>query len=282
MSFVWPLAFLLFLPMTGLIWLSRTSRFAIVARLPGAWSRVVAPRFRAIVAAQSDIAAAASPTLSIVLGILIITALTRPGLDVREPDDFATLGGRVVVLDVGADLARHWQFLDALHQADPATATAVVAVTGDAYRITPFTTDKAHTDRYVRVLTADMMPRPGQNPHLGLARAERLLEDGGYLVRQVIFLSARQPPDQTVAVPEAKARRVVVSLDDAHDWGDWAEAQRADYDGPDAASDITADHIAATWAAARAELPDARFEITPFLIALAALLWLIKFRRRAE
>ncbi len=282
MSFVTPLAFLLLIPMTALIWLSRTSRFAIVARLPGAWSRVVAAKFRGIVAAQSDIAAASSPWLSILLGALIITALTRPGLDIREPDDFATLGGRVVVLDVGADLARHWQFLDALHQADPATATAVVAVSGDAYRVTPFTTDKAHTDRYVRVLDASMMPRPGQNPHLGLARAERLLEDGGYLVRQVVFLSARKPPDQTVEAPVSGAQRIVVSLDDKNDWTDWAEAQRAEYVDTSAVTDIIADHTAATWAAARSELPGARFEITPGLVALAALLWLIKFRRRAE
>lgn len=282
MSFVAPLAFLLLIPMVVLIWLSRTSRFNIGARLPGAWARVVAPRFRGIVASQSDLAAASSPALSIVLGALIITAITRPGLDVREPEDFATLGGRVVVLDVGADLAHHWQFLDALHQADPATAMAVVAVSGDAYRVTPFTTDKAHTNRYTRVLDASMMPRPGQNPHLGIARAERLLEDGGYLVRQVVFLSARRPPDQAVAVPASDAHRVVVSLDDAQDWGAWAEVQGAEHVGASAVSDITADHTAATWAAARAELPDARFEITPILVAIAALLWLLTFRRRAE
>lgn len=282
MSFVAPLAFLLFIPLAALIWLSRSSRFSIGSRLPGAWARVVTPRFRGVVAAQSDIAAASSPLVALALGALIITAITRPGLDVRDPEDFATLGGRVVVLDVGADLARHWQFLDALHQADPATALAVVAVSGDAYRVTPFTTDKAHTDRYVRVLDASMMPRPGQNPHLGVARAERLLEDGGYLVRQVVFLSARMPPDQAVAVPLSDAQRVVVSLDDARDWGVWAEAQGAEHRDASAVSDIAADLAAATWAAARSELPDARFEITPFLVALAALLWLLKFRRRAE
>ncbi len=282
MSFVSPMAFALLIPLGALFWVVRAPRFNAAAQLPGAWARAVAPAFRAIVAQRSEVAAAAAPWLTLCLGILVAIALTRPGLDVRDPDDFATLGGRVVVLDVGADLARHRQFLTALHRADPSTATAIVAVSGDAYRVTPFTTDKAHIDRYVRVLTADMMPRPGQQPHLGLARAERLLEDGGYVARQVVFLSARRAPEKVIAVPKTTADRIVVDLDDGNDWATWAEAQEAETAVRDAIEDIVSDLASSARAAARAELPDARFELTTPLIALTALLWLFKFRRRAE
>lgn len=282
MSFAAPIALFLLAPLAVLIGLSRSSRISVMARLPGAWARVVAPDFRSIVAARSDTAVAAFSPSSILLGVLIVVALARPGLDTAEPEDFATLSGRVVVMDVGADLARHRQFLDDLHRADPSTAIAVVAVSGDAYRITPFTADKAYLDRYVRVLNADVMPRSGHRPHLGIARAEQLLDQAGYLVRQIVFLTARTPPEQTIAIPGTDTRRALVNLDETHGWDDWASEQGADVAKRGAAADIAADLSAAALKAARSELPAARLEITPFLVMLAAALWLLKFRRRAE
>lgn len=280
MSFAAPFALCLLIPFAALIWVSRRFGPGPGTSLPGAWARVVGPRFRRTVAARSDIAAAKAPWRAVGIGTLVIAALARPGLDVRQAEDFATVAGRVVVLDVGADLARHRQFLNGLIRTDPDTVLAVVAVSGDAYRITPFTTDGAHTDRYARVLEQDMMPRPGLKPHIGLARAERILEDGGFLVRQIVFLSARRPPDSVVPVPDTGADRIVVGLDPAQNWEEWAQAQNARHLGPGDYGDIAADLSAAARAAARSELPAARFEITPGLVLLAAFLWLPTFRRR--
>ena len=128
---------------------------------------------------------AATPVLCFVLALLVVFALSRPGLDVEDDDTFATLAGRVVILDVGSDLTRHRHVLDDLYRADPGVSTALVAVSGDAYRIVPFTTDKAQIDRYLRVLSTDIMPRPGQNAHLGLALAEQML------ARMLVFRFAR-------------------------------------------------------------------------------------------
>lgn len=282
MSFIAPLAFALLIPLGAIFWASRAPRFNAAALLPGTWGAVVAPRFRAIVSGQSRLSAAKAPFLTLGLAALVALSLTRPGLDLQDPEAFSGVGGRVVVMDIGADLSRHRQFLDQLHGADRMTSTAVVAVSGDAYRVTPFTTDRAHIDRYVRVLSADMMPRPGQQPHLGLAHAERLLDEAGYLVRQVVFLSKRPAPPEIVTVPIANADRIVVDLGDGTSWRDWAEAQQAEMMGRDQVSALASDFTAATRAAARAELPDARFDLTPMLIALAALLFLLKFRRRED
>ena len=282
MSFLAPLALALLIPLGAIFWMSRTPRFNAAALLPGTWGAVVAPRFRAIVAGQSRLAAAQAPFLTLTVAILVAMSLTRPGLDLQDPEGFSGVGGRVVVMDIGADLTRHRQFLDQLHGADRMTSTAIVAVSGDAYRVTPFTTDQAYIDRYVRVLSADMMPRPGQQPHLGLANAERLLDEAGFLVRQVIFLSKRPAPPDIVAVPTASADRIVIDLSDGTSWRDWAEAQQAEIVGRDAIAPLTSNFTAATRAAARAELPDARFDLTPLLITLATALFLLKFRRREE
>ena len=281
MSFAAPFSLLLALPFTALFFLRRSPRFNAAGQLPGAWSRVVAPAFRRVVRAHGR-DRTFPPVVTFLAGLLLILALGRPGVDLKSSDDFASLGARVVVIDVGADLTRHRQFIDNLHLADPATATALVAVAGDAYRITPFTSDKSYIDRYVRVLNAEMMPRSGQRPHLGLAQAERLLEQSGYLVRQVIFLSARPAPDEAVDVPSVGIERIFVDLNDGGDWRAWAAAQGADIVARDAVRGIVDDFSSATRAAARAALPDAVFELRTPLIGFAALLFLLKFRRRLE
>ena len=281
MSFAAPFALLLLVPFTALFALRRSPRFNTAAQLPGAWARVVAPEFRRAVTSQSD-GRPFSELLTFLAGVLLIVALGRPGVDLKDADDYASLGGRVIVIDVGADLARHRQFVSALREADPTTATAIVAVAGDAYRITPFTSDRTHIDRYVRVLNADMMPRPGQKPHLGLALAERLLEQGGYLVKQVIFLSARAAPEAPVGVPAVRTGRIVVDLGDGDTWRDWAAAQEADLAGRGAIGGIVEDFSAVTRAAARTELPDAAMDLKAPLIGLAAILFVFTFRRRSE
>ena len=281
MSFAAPIMLLPAIPFTVLFFLCRSPRFNAAAQLPGAWSRVVAPEFRRAVSAQAQGRAFPS-LLTFIAGLLLITALGRPGADLKSSEDYASLGGRVVVIDVGADLTRHRQFIDSLHMADQATATAIVAVAGDAYRITPFTSDKSYIDRYVRVLNADMMPRSGHRPHLGLAQAERLLERSGYLVQQIIFLSARAAPGELVEVPQVGIERIVVDLADGDSWRSWASAQSAGIAGRDRVREIVDEFSSATQAAARTELPDAEFELRTPLIGLAALLFLFKFRRRLE
>ena len=122
MSFIAPLALLLIVPFAALFFLCQSPRFNVAAHLPGAWARVVAPEFRRAIMAQSQ-RKGLPQLLTFLAGVLLIIALARPGVDLGEPEDFASLGGRVVVIDVGGDLARHRQFIGALKQADPVTAT---------------------------------------------------------------------------------------------------------------------------------------------------------------
>ena len=282
MSFALPYALLLLAPLAALGALAGLGHGSWTTRLPGTWQQIVSPDLRPLIALRSRLSETRAPVLVFALAVLLIAALARPGFDSETQDDFANLAGRVVVLDVGTDLARHRHALDALHRTDPQVATAVVAVAGDAYRIVPFTTDKTQIDRYVRVLTNEMMPEPGQRPHLGLARAEQILQNAGYPVRQIVLLSARHAPDRIVDIPGSDSLRFVVHLDDSLDWSAWASAQDATALGRGELQDITDRLERETRRVVRAELPNARTELTAPIIAFAALLWLLLFRRRTS
>lgn len=281
MSFATPLALILLVPLLVLLVLSATRSHGWAGRLPGTWDRVVAPTLKRHVAVHSNLGKAGAPVLAIGLAALVVLALARPGVDADDPRDIVTLGGRVIVLDVGEDLAGHQLFIDALHDADPAIATAIIAVAGDAYRIVPFTTDKAQIDRYVQVLSADMMPAPGNRPHLGIARAEKILLDAGYLVRQIVLVTAKRPPEQSVAISQTETQRIVVPLFNPAIWQDWADTQHSTLADRESVSDIAETLADAIRAAARSELPATRLDLATILIGITALLWLLLFRRRA-
>lgn len=281
MTFVLPFVLLLLLPLVGGFVLAKSAGQGRIGRLPGAWQQAVASGLRGYIAQQSKLTQTGTPILCFGTAVLVIVALSRPGLDTDSAQEYTTLAGRVIILDVGADLTRHRHFVDDLHHADSQVSTSVIASSGDTYRIIPFTTDKSQIDRYVRVLNAKMIPMPGQSPHLALAQAERLLSDAGYIVRQVVLVTARHGPEQVIEIPLGRSDRFVVPLITDEAWTGWAAAQHAAVLNDDAVADLTQSLRQEAVAAARSELPSARTEFTTFLIALAALPWLLMFRRRA-
>lgn len=281
MTFVLPFVLLLLLPLVGGGVLAKSAGQGRFSRLPGAWQQAVASGLRGYIAQQSKLTQTGTPILCFGTAVLVIVALSRPGLDTDSAQEYTTLAGRVIILDVGADLTRHRHFVDDLHHADSQVSTSVIASSGDTYRIIPFTTDKSQIDRYVRVLNANMIPMPGQSPHLALAQAERLLSDAGYIVRQVVLVTARHGPEQVIEIPLGRSDRFVVPLITDEAWTGWAAAQHAAVLNDDAVADLTQSLRQEAVAAARSELPSARTEFTTLLIALAALPWLLMFRRRA-
>lgn len=278
MSFAVPIALILLVPLCMAGLLTGSARLGWAGRLPGMWDRAVAKPLKAHLARHSSLGRAAPPVLTLLIAAVLILALARPGIEVKRPQDFATLAGRVVVMDMGSDMAEHRLFVDALFRSGPA-ATAIVAVAGDAYRIVPFTTDWQQIDRYLRVLRADVMPEPGRRPHLGLARAERILENADYIVRQVVLVTAKPPPEIIVEVPDSGAQRVVVALRHGEAWAPWATSWGADLLAGTDTDAIAAALDDAAKTAARTELPGARTDLSSLLLGLAAALSLLLFRR---
>lgn len=282
MTFAMPLALLLLVPLVAAGVLAHATVTGWAGRLPGAWDRVVTQTLKPFIAERSRIGSHGAPLLCLVIGALLISALSRPGGDADNAEAFATLSGRVIVIDVGADLALHRHVIDTFFETDPDVPTAIVLTSGDAYRIVPFTTDKAQIDRYIRVVDASMMPEPGRRPHLGIVQAEQTLARAGILVRQIVLLSALPAPTDVVEIPPTKSDRIVIALGNAPGWEKWAKDQNADLRSDADVGEIASRLTAAARDVAIAELPEVRVEFTTILIGFAALLWLGLFRRRHE
>lgn len=282
MTFSLPLALILLVPLAGAGFVAASARLGWAARLPGMWAHVVAAQLQPHIARHSGLTLAGAPWLCLGIAAMLVVALSRPSTSSGDAQGYANLAGRVVVIDVGENLARHQIFMDALFDASTVVPTALVAVSGDAYRIVPFTTDKAQIDRYVRVLNVGMMPEPGYRPHLGLARAERILERAGYLVRQIVIVSGTAPPERIVDVPETEATRIIVPLEHAGQWAGWAESWGATIIAKDEPEKIANRLDEAARRTAASELPQSRIDLSIIFLMLAGGLWLLLFRRRAS
>ncbi|MEM7270503.1 MAG: VWA domain-containing protein [Pseudomonadota bacterium] len=278
MSVIFPIALVLLLPLAALAWAMTRSDVVGAGRLPGAWERLISPPLRSYIADRAAIVKSAAPTLCLAIAALIAVALARPGLITETKPDYANIVGRVVVIDVAAGLPPQTVYVNALLEASPHIPTALIASAGESYLIAPFTTDPKQITRYLNAIRPEMMPLAGRRPHLGLALAERTLDEAGLLVRQIIVTSAGDPPP-IVGVAASDTLRHVVGAGGAG-WRDYADAYQADLGDADPAPTITAIEEAAR-AAVEASLPGARTELTPWLIGGTLLLLLPLFRRRS-
>lgn len=278
MSAAIPLYLLLLIPLAGAAW-ALTRRMGPAAnRLPGGWNALVAPQLKAYLAQRSAARRNRMPILLLGVAAVIVLALTRPGFHHGRELDLTGVAGRVIVMDATTDIARQALFLRELQDATPRVPTAVIAAAGDAYVIAPFTTDPAQIHRYLNVLVPDMMPGEGRRLHLGLARAEALLNRAGYLAGQVI-LTAEAPPPAPVPIAPSESLRVVVALGQG-DWSAFADSYGAALRDGAAAARASNDLIELAETAARDSLPGARLDLSPWLIGGAMALWLVLFRRR--
>lgn len=274
MSFSAPYTLALFAP---LAWAALTLwRGAGAAALPGGWSAWIAPELAGHLARRAGLRASGDLWVALAIAGLLIAAAAGPGIP-NGAGGAANLSGRVLVVDATADLPRQRVFITGLAAASPDAPTALIAVAGDAYRLTPFTDDPAQISRYLSALSPDLMPAPGRRLHLGLAEAERALAEAGVLAGQIVLISAAPPPEALAGVGETTTPRLIAPLGP----GDWSEAARvfgAEIETRPSAIAAQLDRALRRVKATR--IPDARWDLRPILLAAAALLWLVLFRRR--
>ena len=283
MSFGLPIALLLLLPLTAagaLIW--RHGDVAVAA-LPGHWRRLVEPRLRAYLG--RGIAEGRNPQLALCLAVLtvLVVALSRPALDSAQAPDYGNLTGRVVVLDLSgaANVTDERLFVQRLIEESPEVPTALVAVAADAFDVVPLTTDGSYLLRYLQVVEPELMPRTGRALNLGLAHAQSVLTAAGIVAGQVVLVSGGEPPRNSPIAPTTQALRdIVVPEARMPAWADYATASGARLDGLADVPRIVAELNEAVDALTRTRTKDQRFDLTPWLIGLAMLLWLGLFRRR--
>jgi len=277
-----PLVLFLLVPaLAAFAWLARHGD-RYLARLPGDWERLVVPSLRATVGRAATQGAAPQLLGFLTLWAVLVIAIARPAWKLEEVADFANIAGRVIAMDLGGGADIHSQRLAAatLIDSTPDVPTALVVGTGDAFNVVPLTTDRNFLDRYLNVIAPDVMPLDGQAIPLTVAHSEAILTRAGVVVGQVILLVGGEPP-----VPAAKyfarwSRVLATDPETRDDWRGYANylgARLVSYDDLTPATDDLARQIErAQHRGDRAAVHD----LTPYLLAIAALLWLTLFRRR--
>lgn len=256
--------------------------------LPGSWQRLVSPEMRTIVAGQvrvthDRLATLTTAALWLVLGL----ALAGPVLQAEPSAAVSNLAGRVVVVDLsdadGAAAVRSMATSVAAGQTG--IPVALVAATGDAFDVVPFTTDLQHFERYLAVLEPALMPVGGHEPHRAFAHAEAMLVRAGMIAGQVVLVTSAtavpsrklardrwlraivhvtpgsQPPPAIRALADETNATLVMATDSATLDRQLAQTVSSLVDGSPEFSGQT--------------------PLRPWLVGLAGLLWLLLFRRPA-
>ena len=283
MSFGVPAALLLLLPVAAAGVVFRRSDDLVGILLPGQWRRVVEPRLRRFMAGSISGKRWGQLALCLITLAIVTLALARPHLDSVNQPDFGNLSGRVLVLDASgsADLGQQRLFSQNLIETSSDTPTALVAVAGDAFDVVPLTTDQRYLQRYLQVISPELMPAQGRAIELGLAHAGSILNDAGVVAGQVVLVTGGEPVAAgTTTLPDKIVRTVVVPDPELAAWREYATESGSQLAGTDEISRVIAWLDEATDRHGWDRLRAARLDLTPILIGIAMVLWLGLSRRR--
>ena len=177
----YPLVLFLLVPaIAAFAWLVRRGDLYL-ARLPGDWERLVKPALRNIVGREATQGGAPQLLSFFVLWVVLVTAISRPVWKLEDAANFPNIAGRVIAMDLGGGADIHSQRLAAAALLDsaPDVPTALVVGSGDAFNVVPLTTDRDFMNRYLNVITPDVMPLEGQALPVTVAHSEAILTRAG-------------------------------------------------------------------------------------------------------
>ncbi len=260
-------------------------------QLPGGWRRAIQGDLQSYLA--TTVQRARSPLRRVALFALWLIlggALATITLGQIETPKLRNLDARIVVIDLGIPEIAEDRVAAARYLIDTSDTvpTAVVAVTEHAFDVVPLTRDDAHIDRYLQVLTKDVMPVEGRSLALGIERAVALLDRAGIQARQITVFTGGMPPAiGRFQKPERTQDHniwLVVPERAKPAWQNFAsdfDATLIDDQGTTAVHDDFEKRRQE--AAVKAVSIRERQDITPWLIALLLPLWLaLYFRRQQE
>ena len=163
--------------------------------------------------------------------------------------------------------------------ADPRVPTALVVATAEAFGIVPFTTDRAHLDRYLQVIRPEIMPVSGRAPGIAITQAESLFTRAEMVVGQLVLVTGGEVPAGDVTVAGDWLRALVVDHENVSAWKEYADRIGARLTDETAIDAVIDDLNAEVADAVRDSDDAAEFALAPWLVGGAVLLWLFFFRR---
>lgn len=257
-------------------------------QLPGGWRRAIQDDLQTYLATTVQQTRSRPRRVALfVLWLLLGAALATISLGQIDTPKLRNLDARIVVIDLGVPELAVDRVVAARYLIDNSDAvpTAVVAVTEHAFDVVPLTRDDTHIDRYLQVLTKDVMPVEGRSLATGIERAVALLDRAGIQARQITVFTGGMPPAVGRFQKPERTRDhniwLVVPERVEPAWQDFADDFDAklisDRETPAIHDDFEKRRQDA---AAKAVSIRERQDITPWLIALLLPLWLLLFFRR--
>jgi len=195
LHFIRPFYLLALIPAGLLIW------FAIKSKLNNVnWGSVCDEELLPFILEQSNSSKQHWSILPISLAsLLAIIALAGPTWQKLPTPAFTNDAALVIVLDLSKSmdatdikpsrLARaRYKIADILKQRKDGL-TGLLVYAGDAYTVTPLSTDTKTISNQLRVLTTDLMPNQGSNTVAAIELAATLLQQGGQTQGQILLLT---------------------------------------------------------------------------------------------
>ncbi len=184
---------------------------------PGSWQRVIDPALQPHVLARAPSAGIDYRWwLVFVGGLLAVLALAGPAWQRIEQPVYRSEQALVVALDLSrsmdaADvtpsrLARaKLKVLDLLAERQSGQ-TALVVYSGNAFTVTPLTTDSDTIATLIGSLSTDIMPSQGSNPAAAIEKSRQLLEQAGAAEGQILLIADGGVTPASIEAAEALAK----------------------------------------------------------------------------
>ena len=193
--FLHPAWFLALLPMALLLWAVRHP-----GRAGNPWRRVVDERLLPWLLVGGEGRRSSLPLWLLAVGWLVaVLALADPVWEKQPQPVYRSQEARVVVLDLSRSmlatdlkpsrLVRARYKVDDVLRRSKEGQTGLVVFAGDAFAVSPLTTDAATIEALLQPLHPDLMPAPGSRADLGLLKAAQLLRQAGLHHGEVLLIA---------------------------------------------------------------------------------------------
>ncbi|MCE7657555.1 VWA domain-containing protein [Vibrio fluvialis] len=188
--FLSPLWLLALIPLGGLVlWLSRRAKN----------QTLIAPHLASALGLASPKSQRGALHLLGLSWLIAVTALAGPSFEKQPRPSYSNSSARVVVMDMSLSLhatdikpnrlaQARYKVLDLLKGWQEGS-TALVAYAGDAYTVSPLTSDSATIANLVPNLSPEIMPFPGANAASGVKLAIEMLKNAGLNRGDIILLA---------------------------------------------------------------------------------------------
>ncbi|WGY45838.1 VWA domain-containing protein [Vibrio sp. ABG19] len=170
-------------------WLARRARH----------QSLIAPHLAAALGLSGDNKQRRALTLIAICWLVAVLALAGPSFEKQARPSYSASNARVVVMDMSLSMhatdikpnrlaQARYKVLDLLKGWQEGS-TALIAYSGDAYTVSPLTSDSATIANLIPSLSPEIMPYPGANAASGVEQAITMLNNAGLRRGDIIVLA---------------------------------------------------------------------------------------------